>query len=64
MIIRRSGIKKLLEFSINNKIFLPYDLENYLIEDLKRYSFTFDVVTNMLNSLSDIGCPTVEKIKD
>src|SRR5205807_2700606 len=30
MIIRRSGIIKLLEFSKRHNIYLPYDLENYL----------------------------------
>jgi GR25 family glycosyltransferase involved in LPS biosynthesis len=54
MIIRRSGIVKLLEFSKARGIFLPYDLENYLPIDIQRYGLTFDLVTNMLNSLSDI----------
>jgi len=57
MIIRRSGIIKLLSFSKVNGIFLPYDLENQLPPGIKRYGLTFDVVTNMLNSLSDIGSP-------
>jgi GR25 family glycosyltransferase involved in LPS biosynthesis len=55
MIIRRSGIKKLLEFSVQRKIYLPYDMENYLPPGIKRYSFTFDLITNMLNPESDIG---------
>lgn len=55
MIIRRSGIEKLLDFSLSHHIYLPYDLENYLPLTLKRYSFTFDVVTNRLGALSDIG---------
>lgn len=57
MIIRRSGIKKLLEFSLTRNIYLPYDLENILPEGIQRYGLTFDVVTNMLHSLSDIGIP-------
>ena len=57
MIIRRSGIIKLLEFSKNQNIYLPYDLENYFPEGIQRYGLTFDLVTNMLNSLSDIGAP-------
>ncbi len=55
MIIRRSGIIRLLEFSKNRHIYLPYDLENYLPKNIKRYGLTFDLVTNMLNSISDIG---------
>lgn len=55
MIIRRSGIIKLLQFAKERNIYLPYDLENYLIPNIKRYGLNYDVVTNMLNSLSDIG---------
>lgn len=58
MIIRRSGIKKLLEWSLTRNIYLPYDLENYLPEGIQRYGLSFDIVTNMLNSLSDIGAPS------
>ncbi|MEI8365854.1 MAG: glycosyltransferase family 25 protein [Parachlamydiaceae bacterium] len=57
MIIRRSGIIKLLEFSRNQNIYMPYDMENYLPPGIQRYCLTFDLVTNMLNSLSDIGAP-------
>ena len=57
MIIRRSGIIKLLEFALTRNIYLPYDLENYLPEGIQRYGLTSDLVTNMLNSLSDIGLP-------
>lgn len=57
MIIRRSGIKKLLEWSYLHKIFLPYDLENYLNPDIKRYALTYDLVTNQLNALSDNARP-------
>jgi hypothetical protein len=55
MIIRRSGIKKLLEFALEHKIFLPYDMDNYLHPDIKRYSLTYDVVGNLVGSLSDNG---------
>lgn len=57
MIIRRSGIIKLLDFWKTRNIFLPCDLENYLPPGIQRYGLTFDLVTNMLNSLSDIGKP-------
>jgi GR25 family glycosyltransferase involved in LPS biosynthesis len=57
MIIRRSGIVKLLKFAKEHSIYLPYDLENYLVPGIKRYGLNYDVVTNMLNSLSDIGVP-------
>jgi GR25 family glycosyltransferase involved in LPS biosynthesis len=57
MIIRRSGIIKLLRFAMAHKIFMPYDLENNLPPGIKRYGLMFDVVTNLLNPLSDIGAP-------
>lgn len=57
MIIRRSGIIKLLEFFKNNFIYLPIDLENNFAKGIQRYGLTFDLVTNLLNSLSDIGVP-------
>ena len=57
MVIRRSGIIKLLKFSKTRDIYLPYDFENYLPDNIQRYGLTFDLVTNMLHSLSDIGLP-------
>lgn len=57
MIIRRSGIQKLLDFAKQHQIFLPYDMDNYLALGLKRYAVTTDVVTNLLNPLSDNGRP-------
>ncbi len=55
MIIRRSGIKKLLDFSKSHNIFFPYDMDNYLPEDIHRYSATYDIVSNLVGSLSDNG---------
>lgn len=61
MIIRRCGIEKLLKYSLEHKIYLPYDQENYFAPELKRYSFTFDVVSNMFNSVSDNAEPTYKQ---
>lgn len=61
MIIRRSGIKKLLEFSKKHMIYLAYDLENYLVPGINRYSFTYDVVTNMIGAPTDNELPYYEK---
>jgi GR25 family glycosyltransferase involved in LPS biosynthesis len=55
MIIRRSGIEKLLKFSLEHLIYLPYDMDNYLAPGIERYSFSRDIVSNMLNALSDNG---------
>lgn len=57
MIIRRSGIEKMLAFAMEHMIFLPYDMENYLPENMARYSLTIDLVTNKLHALSDNGVP-------
>ncbi len=57
MVIRRSGIKKLLDFAEAHQIYLPYDLDNYLAPGINRYGLCYDLVTNMLHSLSDNGKP-------
>jgi GR25 family glycosyltransferase involved in LPS biosynthesis len=55
MVIRRSGITKLLAFFKTRHIYLPHDLDNHLPDGIQRYGLTFDLVTNMLHSVSDIG---------
>jgi len=60
MIIRRSGIKKLLEWSLAHHIYLPYDLENYLPLGINRYSLTYDVVSNLPNAITDNAQPFYE----
>lgn len=60
MIIRRSGIKKLLDWSLTHHIFLPYDLENYLDPQIKRYALTYDLVSNLLNAITDNARPTYD----
>lgn len=67
MLIRRSGIAKLLSFFKSRGVYGPYDLENHLPERIRRYGLTFDLVTNMLRPISDVGVrdlrqaePTVE----
>jgi GR25 family glycosyltransferase involved in LPS biosynthesis len=55
MIIRRSGIKKLLDFWKEHQIYLPYDMENHLPPGIKRYSLCYDVVANIADSISDNG---------
>jgi GR25 family glycosyltransferase involved in LPS biosynthesis len=61
MIIRRSGIKKLLDFALRHQIYLPYDMDNYLDPLISRYSVTEDIVSNMLHAISDNGFPNYEK---
>jgi GR25 family glycosyltransferase involved in LPS biosynthesis len=57
MIIRRSGIKKILDFSLRHHIFLPYDMEYYLPQGIQLYSLTYDVVSTLAGAPSDNGKP-------
>jgi len=55
MILRRSGIGKLLQFALEHKIFLPYDMDNYSAPGLKRYALNYDVVGALIGAPSDNG---------
>lgn len=57
MIIRRSGIEKLLHFFAEHRIYHPYDLEYYLPEGIRLYSLRYDLITNLIGALSDNGVP-------
>lgn len=57
MIIRRSGIKKILRFTKQYSIFLPYDMDFALPPDIKLYSLNYDVVSQLLRAISDNGTP-------
>lgn len=63
MILRRSGIKKILDFCKRYSIFLPYDMEYYLPPGIKMYSLQRDVVSNQLKALSDNGAPNYTRVK-
>lgn len=55
MLLTRTGIKKLLDFALEHKIYNPYDFDNYQIADLRRYSTMYDVVVPLVGALSDNG---------
>lgn len=57
MIVRRSGMKKILDFIKKHKIFLPYDMEFYLPNDIRIYAVREDVVSTEPMALSDNGGP-------
>jgi GR25 family glycosyltransferase involved in LPS biosynthesis len=57
MIVRRSGMEKILNFMKKYKVFLPYDMTFNLPEGLKLYSVTTDVVAHQLGAASDNGNP-------
>ncbi len=60
MIVRRSGMEKILKFMKQYKIFLPYDMEFYLPEDIVMFAVTQDVVSTQPRALSDNGSPPPE----
>lgn len=64
MIVRRSGIKKLLAHFKAHKIYLPYDLEFILPLGIQLYAVLDDIVTNLPRALSDNGGPNYLKKKE
>lgn len=55
MIIRRSGMKKILDFIKQYKIFLPYDMELGFPPNMRLYTVVDDVVSTLPNAASDNG---------
>lgn len=55
MIIRRSGMKKLLDFFNKYKIFLPYDIDCFYAPGLKVYTCNKSIVAHRLDAASDNG---------
>lgn len=60
MIIRRKGIKKLLQFFMAHQIFLPYDMEFTLPPDIQLYTVLEDVVSNF-HTITDNPSPNYSK---
>lgn len=61
MIVRRSGMKKILDYVKKYKIYFPYDIEYFLAPDIKLYAMARDVVTNLVGAPSDNGSATYDK---
>lgn len=57
MIVRRSGMEKLLQFFKSHQIFFPYDMEYVLPTGIKLFTVLDDVVSNTPNAPSDNGGP-------
>jgi GR25 family glycosyltransferase involved in LPS biosynthesis len=57
MIIRRSGMKKILDFFKTYNIFLPYDMEFPMINNIHMYTVKKDIVSTQIKALSDNGSP-------
>jgi Glycosyltransferase involved in LPS biosynthesis len=57
MIIRKSGMRKLLQFFGAHQIFLPYDLDYILPPGIQLYTVAEDIVANLPGAISDNGSP-------
>lgn len=57
MIIRRSGLEKLLNFFKEYQIYLPYDMDYTLPPGIRFYTLLDDIVSTRPKSLSDNGIP-------
>lgn len=61
MILRRSGIKKLLQFFKAHQLFLPYDMDFILPPGINLFTVIDDVVSNDPHACSDNGGPNYLK---
>lgn len=61
MIVRRSGMKKILDYVKEYKIYFPYDIEYFLAPGIKLYTVNRDIVTNLVGAPSDNGSSTYNK---
>lgn len=64
VIVRRSGMQKILNFIKKYKIFLPYDMEFYLPSDMRLYAVVNDIVSTQPTALSDNGAANYETKTD
>jgi GR25 family glycosyltransferase involved in LPS biosynthesis len=57
MIIRRSGMKKLLDYLNTYHIYFPYDIEYFVCPGIQLYACNRDIVTNIAGGVSDTSSP-------
>ncbi len=57
MIVRRSGMEKILRFFKEHAIFLPYDMEFTLPDGIRLFTVAQDVVSTQPAALTDNGAP-------
>ncbi len=62
MIVRRSGMQKILNFFSHYQIFLPYDMEYTQPNDIHLYTVIDDVVSTQINAISDNGAPNYKQL--
>lgn len=63
MIVRRSGMKKILNFIKNYHVFLPFDMEYTLPPTIRLFTVIQDVVSTLPRALSDNGSPNYKNGK-
>lgn len=61
MIVRRSGMKKILDFLKQYHIFLPYDIDFVFPSGIQLFSARTDLVSTQPTAPSDNGAPNYEK---
>jgi len=61
MIVRRSGMKRILDFIKSHAIFLPYDMDFYLAPGIRMYAVLEDVISTQIRALSDNGGPNYQQ---
>lgn len=61
MIVRRSGMEKLLDFFKNYSVFLPFDIDYTFPEKIKLITLIDDVVIPWNDAPTDNGAPNFEK---
>jgi GR25 family glycosyltransferase involved in LPS biosynthesis len=61
MIVRRSGMKKILDYYRKYRIFIPYDMDFWLCSNLKMYTPRKDIVSHRMNAPSDNLQPKYEE---
>ncbi len=57
MIIRRSGMEKILDYFKTYGIFLPYDMDFWLVPNLKMYSVNKDILSHAAGAPTDNNLP-------
>ncbi len=57
MIIRRSGVRKLLQFFKAHQLYSPYDMDMIYVKGIKMFTVREDIIGNLPHALSDVGGP-------
>lgn len=63
MIIRRSGMEKILNYFKTYSIYLPYDMDFWLVPNIKLYSVNKDIVSHRPGAPSDNSAPFYKEKK-